>query len=256
MDKILEVLAKIVDRILDIRLFTSLLASILSSLTITLLVAVFLNLWVPKPTFPYVDFNSTIPVIIFVVTLACFTVLFYVLMTNENTDPLMTVRKQLIGNWSVKYTTWYEEKDGSLQEGTGTDVCTINIDPVTRKLTMVFKLQNNINFEDTNIRIDDISLNQNPLRLIYFHELDVRIRTDKLADFARTDPAFKSLVFARFDSIDLRKGETRMAGKWYDLDLKLSELMEQRQKKLHPSATVQARPGYGTIVFYKLEGAD
>jgi len=119
---------------------------------------------------------------------------------------------------------------------------TIDIDEY-EKLRMTWHIHNHLYFEDEDLVIKDVSLNarQEPYKLLYYHEADLKVKGGG---------EIRMEVFMAAEFKVEREGRShrvkKMVGKWYDLNKEITKFSEQKIRILNPQFS-DALPNWGEM---------
>jgi hypothetical protein len=110
-------------------------------------------------------------------------------------------------------------------------------------------------FQASDTRIDDVMINPalQPRRLIYYHELSLRIQPAAQQSVERLKNNFNAPVFGALRIVEKNDGSiNELEGEWYDLTGAFAELAEDFAKQNHIATQAQL-PRSGRITFHRVE---
>jgi len=244
----------VIESFLSVRIFVAFIAATVMALVITLSVALSLGVvdWVKDERLPRITGYHVGLTILFLIALAGLTLVIYVRSYRENDDLFTPFRKQLCGDWQMKYTTWLYTNGGQVVFREQSTNCTIGIDEVTAKLFIHVNPQETEMAQSSPSRITDVLVN--PLldqkRVTYYYEARMQLKPSFTFKYQLPGGDLVIPVLGVLTAHTGKEGKNviSMKGKWYDLDGTYSDFIEKLARI--DKIDVQTKlPRMGTLEF-------
>jgi hypothetical protein len=223
--------------------------------------------------------SSSFQILVFVVFLFAFVLIWFLLYLQYNReaeDIYSRLREKLAGNWQIRYELYPDQNRYAPYDKVPSVPCKIAVNEATKKLEILFEIDDDPLFENGKQTIRTIALRHeadNRYSMSYYYKMSCGLNTNlsqhllnEKGDGTRTDLEVEIFASLNFED-PLSKSEVdRMSGEWFDLNGNLirlfslvSELKEhQKDDKIFKrklSEAVVTRDNFaasmGDIIFFR-----